>query len=117
VSDLWPTELRIKDHGRSFEMHLESGENLLIPAELLRVESPSAEVKGHGPGQETLVWGKHNVLIMKADPVGNYAVRLHFNDGHNTGLFTWAYLADLGRNQTTKMTTYEEKLKTAGLRR
>jgi DUF971 family protein len=117
VSEIWPTELRIKDHGRNFEMQLESGESLLIPAELLRVESPSAEVKGHGPGQETLVWGKRHVLIMKAAPVGNYAVRLHFNDGHDTGLFTWAYLADLGHNQTTKMTAYEEKLKMAKLQR
>jgi DUF971 family protein len=117
VSGIWPTELRIKDNGRNFEMRLESGENLLIPAELLRVESPSAEVKGHGPGQETLVWGKRNVLIMKADPVGNYAVRLNFNDGHDTGLFTWGYLAELGRNQTSKMASYEEKLKAAGLSR
>jgi DUF971 family protein len=117
VSDIWPTELRIKDHGRSFEMQLESGELLLIPAELLRVESPSAEVKGHGPGQETLVWGKCHVLIMKAEAVGNYAVRLHFNDGHDTGLYTWGYLADLGRNQATKMQAYEEKLKAAKLSR
>ena len=117
MSDIWPTELRIKDHGRNFEMQLESGEVLSIPAELLRVESPSAEVKGHGPGQETLVWGKRNVLIMKAAPVGNYAVRLHFNDGHDTGLFTWAYLADLGRNQIEKMVAYEEKLKVAGVQR
>jgi DUF971 family protein len=117
VTDIWPTELRIKDNGRNFQMTLESGEKFLIPAELLRVESPSAEVKGHGPGQETLVWGKRNVLIMKADPVGNYAVRLHFNDGHDTGLFTWTYLADLGQNHCAKMATYTEKLKAAGLTR
>ncbi len=117
MSDIWPTELRIKDHGRNFEVHLETGEILLIPAELLRVESPSAEVKGHGPGQETLVWGKRNVLVMKADPVGNYAVRLHFNDGHDTGLFTWTYLAELGRNHCSKMAAYTEKLKAAGLSR
>jgi DUF971 family protein len=117
VSEIWPTELRIKDHGRNFEMALETGERLIIPAELLRVESPSAEVKGHGPGQETLVWGKRNVLITKADPVGNYAVRLHFNDGHDTGLFTWGYLAELGRNQSAKMAAYEEKLKASGLSR
>jgi DUF971 family protein len=113
----WPTELRIRDNGRSFEMQLESGETLLMSAELLRAESPSAEVKGHGPGQETLVWGKRNVLIMKADPVGNYAIRLHFNDGHDTGLFTWRYLAELGRNQIEKMRGYEEKLKAAKLNR
>ncbi len=117
MTDVWPTELRIKDNGRNFEMALENGEKLLIPAELLRVESPSAEVKGHGPGQETLVWGKRNVLVMKAEPVGNYAVRLHFNDGHDTGLFTWAYLADLGRNHFTKMAVYTDKLKAAGLTR
>jgi DUF971 family protein len=117
VTEIWPTELRIKDNGRNFEMQLESGEALCIPAELLRVESPSAEVKGHGPGQETLVWGKRNVLVMKAEPVGNYAVRLHFNDGHDTGLFTWNYLAELGRNHFQKMADYTEKLKAAGLSR
>jgi DUF971 family protein len=115
--DVWPTELRIKDNGRKFEMTLESGEHLLVSAELLRVESPSAEVKGHGPGQETLVFGKRNVLIMKAEPVGNYAVRLRFNDGHDTGIFTWSYLAELGRNSEAKMTAYEDKLKQANLTR
>ncbi len=117
MSEIWPTELRIKDNGRNFEMTLDSGEKLSIPAELLRVESPSAEVKGHGPGQETLVWGKRNVLLMKAEAVGNYAVRLHFNDGHDTGLFTWNYLADLARNRAIKMVDYSEKLKVAGLSR
>jgi DUF971 family protein len=117
VSEIWPTELRVKDHGRNFEMVLDTGERLIIPAELLRVESPSAEVKGHGPGQETLVWGKRSVLITKADPVGNYAVRLHFNDGHDTGLFTWGYLAELGKNCSHKMLAYEDKLKAAGLSR
>jgi DUF971 family protein len=117
MTDIWPTELRIKDNGRNFEMLIESGETLLIPAELLRVESPSAEVKGHGPGQETLVWGKRNVLLMKAEAVGNYAVRLHFNDGHDTGLYTWSYLAELARNHCSKMAAYTEKLKAAGLSR
>ena len=117
MTDLWPTELRIKDNGRSFSMLLESGEAIVIPAELLRVESPSAEVKGHGPGQETLVWGKRNVLIVSAEPVGNYAVRLKFNDGHDTGLFTWAYLAELGRNHCDKMAAYVDKLNQAGLSR
>jgi DUF971 family protein len=117
MSDIWPTELRIKDNGRNFEMTLESGERILISAELLRVESPSAEVKGHGPGQEILVFGKRNVLIMKAEAVGNYAVRLKFNDGHDTGIFTWGYLAELGRNSAEKMSAYESKLKEAGLSR
>jgi DUF971 family protein len=117
VSGVWPSELRIKNNGRLLRMLLESGEDLQIPAELLRVESPSAEVKGHGPGQETLVWGKRNVLIMRAEPVGNYAVRLHFNDGHDTGLFTWRYLAELGRDVAGKMAAYEDKLKAVGLSR
>lgn len=117
MSNVWPSELRIKDHGHHFEMRLDSGETLLISAELLRVESPSAEVKGHGPGQETLVWGKKNVAITRAEAVGNYAVRLHFNDGHNTGLYTWSYLAELGRNIDEKMQAYEAKLKAAGLPR
>ncbi len=117
MTEIWPTELRIKDNGRNFEMLVEGGEKFLVPAELLRVESPSAEVKGHGPGQETLVWGKRNVLLMKAEPVGNYAVRLHFNDGHDTGLYTWAYLANLGRNHCNIMAAYTEKLRLAGLSR
>lgn len=96
---------------------MDTGEAWLIAAELLRVESPSAEVKGHGPGQEQLVWGKRDVCIKKLDPVGNYAVRLHFNDGHNTGIFTWAYLAKLGAGGDAIMLAYEEKLQAAGLRR
>ena len=88
-----------------------------MPAELLRVESPSAEVKGHGPGQEQLVWGKKHVTITGADPVGNYAIRLKFGDGHSTGIFTWAYLEKLGREQPELWAAYEEKLKLAGLSR
>jgi DUF971 family protein len=117
MSDIWPSELRIKDHGRSFEMILETGETLGISAELLRVESPSAEVKGHGPGQETLVFGKRDVTILRAAAVGNYAVRLHFNDGHDTGLFTWTYLAELGRNGNNHFSAYCKKLEAAGLQR
>jgi DUF971 family protein len=117
TTDIWPVEIRIQDHGRNLLMRLESGEQIIIPAELLRVESPSAEVKGHGPGQETLVWGKRNVLVMGAEPVGNYAIRLRFNDGHDTGLFTWAYLAELGRNHCSKMASYVERLTAAGLSR
>lgn len=113
----WPRELRSKEQGRIFEMLLESDERFTIPAELLRVESPSAEVKGHGPGQEQLVWGKRDVSISRIEAVGNYAVRLHFNDGHNTGIFTWSYLTKLGREQTEMMLAYEAKLQGAGLRR
>lgn len=117
VSGMWPTELRVVEQGRRFDVAMESGECWQIAAELLRVESPSAEVKGHGPGQETLVWGKRGVLISRAEAVGNYAVRLHFNDGHNTGIYTWSYLAKLGAGQKEIMAAYEEKLKQAGLPR
>lgn len=115
AADPWPRELRVSSQGRTFELFLESGAHWLIPAELLRVESPSAEVKGHGPGQETLVWGKRDVTIRKLEAVGNYAVRIHFSDGHDSGIFTWTYLADIGANQSAHMARYEEKLKAAGL--
>jgi DUF971 family protein len=114
MTDVWPRELRVKDQGKNFELQLESGETFLISAELLRVESPSAEVKGHGPGQETLVFGKRNVAIRRAEPVGNYAVRLHFSDGHDTGLFTWTYLTELGLNKEQRFNDYCEKLNSAG---
>ena len=113
----WPTELRLSDQGRNLHLVMDSGEQWQIAAELLRVESPSAEVKGHGPGQEQLVWGKRGVFITRVEPVGNYAVRLHFNDGHNTGLFTWSYLAKLGAEQDGLMTAYVAKLQMAGLSR
>lgn len=113
----WPTELHILENGRILSIAFDTGHSFSIPAELLRVESPSAEVKGHGPGPEQLVWGKRNVLIMKATPVGNYAVKLHFNDGHDTGIFTWRYLAKLGHDGTAMMKAYEAKLAAANLPR
>ena len=113
----WPTELRLTDQGRILHLAMDNGERWEIAAELLRVESPSAEVKGHGPGQEQLVWGKRGVFITRVEPVGNYAVRLHFNDGHNTGLYTWSYLAKLGAEKDGLMTSYEAKLQQAGLSR
>jgi DUF971 family protein len=81
------------------------------------VESPSAEVKGHGPGQEQLVWGKRKVRIIRLEPVGTYAVRIVFDDGHSTGLFTWPYLHKLGQTHETVWTTYLAKLSAAGLSR
>ena len=117
LSAPWPVELRLSDQGCNLNLVMDSGERWHIAAELLRVESPSAEVKGHGPGQEQLVWGKRLVFITRVEPVGNYAVRLHFNDGHNTGLYTWSYLAKLGAEQAGLMTAYEAKLNTAGLSR
>jgi DUF971 family protein len=111
VSDVWPTELRIQEHGSKLAVTFDSGEHYALSAEYLRVESPSAEVKGHGPGQEQLVWGKRRVAITKAEPIGTYAVRLIFSDGHSTGLFTWNYFATLGRDYDAIWAAYEAKLK------
>ena len=111
MNEVWPTELRIKDKGAVLSISFESGESYNLSAEYLRVESPSAEVKGHGPGQEQLVFGKRRVTINKAEPIGTYAVRLTFSDTHSTGLYTWTYLAKLGREERTIWQTYETKLK------
>ena len=117
MTDTWPTELRIADQGRNLVVTLTSGHTHTLPAELLRVESPSAEVKGHGPGQETLVTGKAAVFIAGAEPVGNYAIRLKFSDGHSSGLYTWVYLDELGRRQAEVWGKYLGKVKAAGLSR
>jgi DUF971 family protein len=117
MAESWPTQLKVRDRGRCLEVSFDTGTTYTIAAELLRVESPSAEVKGHGPGQETLVFGKRDVTIGKVEPVGTYAVRLIFSDGHSTGLYTWAYLEKLGREGAKLFAAYEEKLKTAGFAR
>ncbi|MBG1233752.1 gamma-butyrobetaine hydroxylase-like domain-containing protein [Aestuariivirga litoralis] len=114
MTELWPSELKVKDQGRTLRITFEGGTSYEIAAELLRVESPSAEVKGHGPGQETLVFGKQLVSITGVEPIGNYAARLKFSDGHSTGLFTWTYLEKLGREQDEIWATYLEKLKEEG---
>jgi DUF971 family protein len=111
VSETWPTELRVKSKGTVLSISFDSHESFELSAEFLRVESPSAEVKGHGPGQEQLVFGKRRVTITKAEPIGTYAVRLIFSDGHSTGLFTWSYLAKLGREHAVIWQAYEAKLK------
>ncbi len=110
----WPTELKVRETGRLLHITFEDGSSFDITAELLRVESPSAEVKGHGPGQEVLVSGKREVTITRVEPVGTYAVRLIFSDGHSTGIFTWPYLEKLGREGKELFTSYEAKLAEAG---
>lgn len=117
MNDPWPEELRLAGHGRSLRVRFDNGEAHALDAEFLRVESPSAEVKGHGPGQEQLVWGKRQVTITKLEPVGTYAVKITFDDGHNTGLFTWPYLLKLGRERQIIWDDYLAKLAAAGLRR
>jgi DUF971 family protein len=91
------------------EVTFSDGQRFELPFEYLRVHSPSAEVKGHGPGQEVLVVGKENVGIRAVEPIGQYAVRLIFDDGHNTGLYTWNYLYELGSDQTAKWAAYQAR--------
>ena len=117
MSDPWPEELRVASGGKQLAVTFDTGEGFTLEAELLRVESPSAEVKGHGPGQEQLVWGKRYVKILRLDPVGTYAVRIVFDDGHNTGLYTWPYLHKLGRERASIWQDYLDKLAAAGFSR
>lgn len=105
-----PTEIRLRRQSRVLEVTFEGMEVLALPFEFLRVHSPSAEVKGHGPGQETLVLGKQAVLITAIEPVGHYAVRLIFDDGHDSGLYSWKYLRELGRDRETLWKRYLERV-------
>ena len=105
-----PEEIRLKHQGRTLEMQYGANEIYSLSAEYLRVESPSAEVKGHGPGQEVTVPGKKNVRILRLAPVGHYALRIIFDDHHDTGLYTWGYLRELGRDEKTRWPAYLQKL-------
>jgi DUF971 family protein len=109
-SSPWPQELRLKQDGGVLRIEFDSGESFELSAEYLRTHSPSAEVKGHGPGQEVLVTGKENVRIRDIEPIGNYAVRLIFDDGHSTGLYTWPYLLKLGREKNVLWSLYQQKV-------
>ena len=102
----WPTELRLDGAKTTLTVGFDNGERFALPAEYLRVESPSAEVQGHAPSQKQLVRGKQNVKIVGLEPVGNYAVRILFDDGHNTGLFSWSYLRELGREHPERWAAY-----------
>ncbi len=105
-----PTQIELHKKSRTLEVTFENGERFVMPAEYLRVFSPSAEVRGHGPGQEVLLSGKAEVNIMEIEPVGNYAVTLHFTDGHATGIYSWETLYDLGSHQTENWQSYLEAL-------
>ena len=109
-----PTEIRLRRASRVLEVSFADGSRFELPFEYLRVHSPSAEVKGHGPGQEVLVLGKENVEIRAIEPVGQYAVKLVFDDGHDTGLYTWKYLHELGRERTAKWAHYLARKARAG---
>ena len=94
----WPETLRFSRADRALHIRYDDGAQYAIPFEMLRVESPSAEVQGHGPGEKVHVTGKENVLVTSADMVGRYAVRIAFDDGHNSGIYTWDYLYALGQS-------------------
>ncbi len=116
-TDAFPTELRLRKKSRTLVVSFDDGQRFELPAEYLRVLSPSAEVRGHGVGQEVLQVGKQDVDIVRVEPVGNYAVRLVFSDGHDSGLFTWHYLHELGREQDAKWAHYLQRLQAAGASR
>ena len=112
-----PTEIKLHQASRLLEVAFEDGTRFELPCEYLRVFSPSAEVRGHGPGTATLVTGKEQVNITAIEPVGNYAVRLVFDDGHSTGLYSWNILYDLGRDQDSQWQDYLRRLAEAGYQR
>lgn len=113
----WPTELRLNPAKDVLKIKFDDGQEYALAAEYLRVESPSAEVQGHGPLERTFVPGKRHVKIRALEPVGHYAVRIIFDDGHDSGLFTWSYLLELGREHEVKWATYLEGLTAKGLKR
>lgn len=113
----WPEEIRLKRAERRLDVSFEDGTVARLPAEYLRVESPSAEVQGHSPSEKRIVPGKSGVAIAGVEPVGNYAVRLLFDDGHSTGIYTWSYLHRLGREHETRWAAYLEALAARGLSR
>jgi DUF971 family protein len=109
-----PTEVTVHQQSRALEIAFDDGARFRIPFELMRVYSPSAEVQGHGPGQEVLQTGKRDVNIVAVEPVGHYALKPTFSDGHDSGLFTWDYLYRLGAEQDALWQRYEQRLAEAG---
>ncbi len=112
-----PTEIRLKRAEQLLEVAFPDGARFRLPAEYLRVESPSAEVQGHGPGQKVIVAGRRHVGILRVEAVGNYAVRIVFDDLHDTGIYSWAYLRTLGEEQEGRWATYLSELGARGLSR
>ena len=112
-----PTEIILHQQSRALEIAFDDGARYKLPFEFLRVFSPSAEVRGHGPGQEVLQTGKRNVLITAVDPVGTYAIKLTFDDGHDSGLYSWSYLHELGQYQDGMWHDYLERLAAANASR
>ena len=113
----WPIELRLKRAEKRLDVTFDNGKKFSLAAEYLRVESPSAEVQGHGAGEKTIVAGRAHVGIMDLEPVGNYAVRIKFDDLHDTGIFSWEYLYQLGIEHDLRWRAYLDALAAKGLRR
>ena len=113
----WPVEIRLKKAEKILEMDYDDGQSFSLPAEYLRVESPSAEVQGHGGDDRKIVPGCRHVGILELEPVGNYAVRIRFDDRHDTGLYTWNYLYELGSEYETRWRRYLDALDSRGLTR
>ena len=112
-----PTALTVHSQSRILEIAFSDGAQFRIPFELMRIYSPSAEVQGHGPGQEILQTGKREVNMVELEPIGNYAVKPVFSDGHESGLFTWDYLYHLGADESQLWADYERRLQAAGVAR
>lgn len=115
--DFWPTELRLSADKRVLNVAFEDGGRFALPAEYLRVSSPSAEVQGHSPAERKVIGGKRAVAILAVEPIGNYAVKLGFDDMHDTGIFGWGYLHELGREYDARWSTYIAELAERGLDR
>ncbi len=113
----WPTEIRLKKEEKRLEVDFDDGRTFSYPAEFLRVVSPSAEVQGHNPSQKQTVAGRRHVGIMRLEPVGNYAVRIVFDDLHDSGIYSWKYLYEIGAEQEALWTEYLEELQAKGLSR
>ena len=113
----WPTDIRYKSDARALEITFDNGENFTLPAEFLRVESPSAEVQGHHPSQKQTLSGRRMVGIIKIEQVGNYAIRLTFDDLHDSGIYSWQYLYKLACNQQDLWQKYLDELSAKGLSR
>ena len=113
----WPVELRLKRAAKRLDIEFDDGKRFSLPAEYLRVESPSAEVQGHGPGEKRIVAERAHVGILDLEPVGNYAIRIKFDDLHDTGIYSWSYLYKLGSEQAQRWRAYLDALKSRGLGR
>ncbi len=117
ISRPWPTEIRLRKDKTALSVVFDNGEAFEFPAEFLRVHSPSAEVQGHSPEERQTVGGKRNIMLIEVHPIGNYAVKLVFDDMHATGIYTWDYLLKMGREQGTMWQAYLDELAAKGMTR